>query len=166
MAQLLTTSTLSLVRGTYYASPIYIPQAPRTVREVVIDVDTALATATARVGLYRSDELLRPTEKLWDAGTFSLAATGLVRNTVSETLPRGLSWAVVQRDDVAGGPPILTSVENTDAGAWAILGYNATSLFAYLGWGKGGTAGPLPDRLPDVTDSEGGETPVVWFSFK
>lgn len=133
-----------VVSGRLYALPLYI-STPRRADQATFRVDT-LAAGYARIGLYDVGDRvsLYPGRRLYDFGEVSTGTTGVKVITVSpvQTIPRGLSWLVIELSNRA----YLSALPTQDQ--WMLLGNNPTLAVGYSGWTKSLTYGPLPEVFP------------------
>lgn len=85
-----TTQTFGANLDQFY--PWYVP-TDITIDQMVIEV-TASGAGTARLGIYNADVNWQPTSLVLDAGTVSVASTGVKTISVSQALPAGRYLAV------------------------------------------------------------------------
>lgn len=78
------------------------PGRARTLSKLALRVTTAAAGKSARLGIYKCAASGRPGELLLDAGTLSLASTGLPEIAIDQTVGDALHWLAVVADGVAG----------------------------------------------------------------
>lgn len=81
--------TLGLTQNWLYAIAIYIART-ETVDRIIIEVTTAYAGHEARLGIYANGADGLPGVLLLDAGTVSMATTGLKEIVINQTLTPGL----------------------------------------------------------------------------
>ena len=131
-------ATPSMVANRLYATPLLVVRNI-TIDRIAIQVTTLAGGASARLGIFNNGANLYPGSLLLDAGTVSVATTGIKAITINQALTKGLYWFAVVSDGVpqlyAGNPPRPS-----------ILGLGS-ALFVYsnVGWYVAHTFGTLPD---------------------
>ena len=130
---------LTMVANRLYAKP-FIVVRNMTFDQIAIDVTTAAAGASMRLGIYNDGTNLYPGTLLLDAGVVSVATTGLKTITINQALTKGIYWVVC----VGDGAPDLKGTY------WAIqipniLGLDSTGFHVvHAGWNVAFTYGVLP----------------------
>lgn len=145
-------STQALAANTIYYVPIRVRDTATVVR-LGLKVTTAAAGKSARLGLYNSANQV-PTSLILDAGTVSVAATGVVEITLSHAIAPGVYWLAVVSD---GTPTVMASPLTVEGmsmiGTDTAGGTENLVLQAF-------TFGALPASAGTITYSTG-NTPVV-----
>lgn len=131
------TQTLTLGANTLYAIPFAVGDTATFVR-IAIDVTTADATRSARLGIYGWSNGL-PGARLLDAGVVSVASTGIKEIAISQALSAGMYALAL----VSDGAPVLRANDATPMAAFAIG--TATPGTADYRLSRGFTYGALPD---------------------
>lgn len=112
-----------------------------TVDRIAIEVAVLAAGASARLGIYNNGTNLYPGTLLLDAGTVSVATTGIKTITINQALPKGIYWMVV----VSDGNPSLASLYIYYMST-PILGLRTDNfLYSYLGWSVAFNYAALPN---------------------
>ena len=126
--------------NTLWAIP-FIVARDMTVDRIAIEVSALAEGASARLGIYNNGTNLYPGSLLLDAGTVSVATTGIKTITINQALPKGIYWMVV----VSDGNPSLSSLY-IYYGSTFILGLREDNFsYSYLGWSVAFTYAALPD---------------------
>jgi len=147
--------TLTLAQHELYYIPIYCANALTVIR-IGINVTTAQAATSARLGIYNAtldaEDHLTPDTLVLDAGTVSLASTGVKEITISQALTEGefyflaisadSSTAVVTATGSTPAPPV--SLQGTNING-APAGFAPTVTVA-----DGAAALPSPATAPDA----------------
>lgn len=130
------------------------------VSSISLYVDTAVASGTARVGIYLTDTDGQPTTTLWDSGSIDCSTTGVKTISVAGGIPAGTYW-------------VLATVNNTTIRlkGWALDQYAAgSSAFSTFYSAVFGSVGAYPpsSALPDLSsvavgqdDTTQGGAPVL-----
>ncbi len=117
-----TPTALTLNANRLYATVLYVAQ-PATFNQAGIEVTTAIAGATIRLGVYQANTNGTPNALVADLGTIDASTTGF-RPTpaISLTLARGLYW-------LSGAPSAAVAVKalNSLTGTTAVIGHDGTS---------------------------------------
>lgn len=131
-------SEAAIMADTLYAIPFLIVR-PSSWDRIAIDVTTAAAGKSARLGIYRSGDNLYPDSPLSDSeGEVSMATTGLKAVTIDIKLTKGLYWLAV----VSDGAPSLRRYGR----GWTPLGVDSSSTrYSFAGWSVAHTYGSLPN---------------------
>lgn len=80
---------------------IYLPVVitePKTLTEMAVEVTTAVAASSLRIGLYRMNDVCQPTSLVFDSGLLGSATTGKKSVTTSTSLAPGPYLAAVASD--------------------------------------------------------------------
>lgn len=93
--------TLATAANTAWAMPIMVP-GTTTFNQMSVEVLTAAAGSSLRLGIYADDGASRPGALVLDAGTQASATTGSKLFPISTTLDAGLYWLVLAAE---GGTP-------------------------------------------------------------
>jgi hypothetical protein len=134
-----TGATVTLTANTMYAMPFLVARAI-TIDRLAIDVATADAGKSVRLGIYNNGTNLYPGTLLKDYGAVSVAETGVVAASGDQALTKGLYWLAL----VSDGVPTLEAFYM----AWSPLGQNATDFTLsnqYGEWYVAFTYAALPD---------------------
>lgn len=132
-------TTLAVVQDRLYAHPMSIPAAV-TLDRIEVEVTTAAALTTIRMGIY-NDDGGTPGTLLLDAGTVDSSTTGRKSITISQSINAGIYWlaSVAQGGTptvrASNGPSMLNMPSANGAGQG-----NVPSL-AFVA----GVSGALPD---------------------
>lgn len=121
-------------------TPLIVPRAT-TFDRIAVEVTTLAAGASARLGIYNDDGAGYPGSLVLDAGTVSVATTGVKAITIDLKLAKGLYWCALVSDGaptVRGVVALLTpiGVLSGGGGGWQ------------TGYYKAQTYGALPDPFP------------------
>ena len=136
-----TVTTYAIVHDILYASPIFIAR-DITIDRIAIQVATAEAAKSVRVGIYNDSGSLTPSSLLLDCGEVSGATTGVKAITINQALTKGIYWvAQISDSDVIK----LTQLSEYKGG-YTILGIIAAALGSVnTVWLKAQAYGALPD---------------------
>jgi len=85
---------------TIYAFPFVAVRA-MTIDRLAVHVTTAHAGKTCRLGIYSDDGNGAPGDLVVDAGTVSVASTGVKAATIDEALTPGVYWLVIHGDSAS-----------------------------------------------------------------
>jgi len=120
-----------------YAMPFIVPRNI-TIDRIAIQVTTAAAAKSARLGIYNDGTNLYPGTLKDDIGLVSVNATGVIAASKDVVLTKGFYWTVAlfeANTSIRGSASILTQ-----------LGWVATDFLYYnRGWVVAQTYGALPD---------------------
>lgn len=135
------TGNNSLVANTLYAAFLYIPRKI-TVDRLAVEVATAAAGKSIRLGIYHDGDNLYPGSLALDAGAVATDTTGIKTAVVDQQLLPGRYWAVVLSD---GTPAVYGDNLHPNP-----LGIPATDFHsaAHRGWAVAQTYGALPAAFP------------------
>lgn len=133
-------TAIVLVADRLYAKP-FIVVRDMTFDRIAIDVTALDAGKNARLGIYNLGTNLYPGTLLLDAGTVSVATTGVKSITISQALTKGIYFVAMVTD---GTPNVRGTVYHIQIPN--ILGLNNTSMnIVYSGWTVAQAYGALPD---------------------
>ena len=132
-------NALTMVANHLYAKP-FIVVRNMTLDQIAIDVTTAVADASMRLGIYNDGTNLYPGTLLLDAGVVSVATTGVKTITINQALTKGIYWVVCVGDGTPGVRSTIYAIQIPN-----ILGLQHTALhIVYAGWDVTFTYGVLP----------------------
>jgi len=131
-------SEAAMAANTLYAMPFLVAR-PSTWDRIAIEVTTAAAGKSARLGIYKSGDNLYPGSLVENTeGEFSVATTGLKEITIDARLTKGWYWLAI----VSDGMPSLRKYGR----GWTPLGVDsAGTRYAFAGWSVAHSYGSLPD---------------------
>lgn len=118
---------IALAQNQIRLSPIYIP-APMSFDRIGVNVTTAVAAATLRLGIFTRNMANDEATTILDAGDVSAAATGAVETTINQQLDRGWYWLGVN----ASAAGIAIAGASGDHGIEFVPSANA-QISTYLG---------------------------------
>lgn len=152
-----TSSTVVLVANRIYFIP-FVCGKSTTFTRLGVEVTTAIAGATAKLGIYKLIDGV-PDELALDAGTVDAASNGLKELVINALLEKGFYCLVVKPSHA-----ITCRYAVYQAGqAIALLGSATTSSggsvrFQYID----AAAGALPAIAPAITNDVAGNAPAIW----
>jgi len=150
------TATAAMTLNVIYASPFAVVKTI-TLDRIAINVTTAAAGATARLGIYADDGTTYPGSLVLDAGTVDVSTTGMKTITISQELTPGLYWLCVW----SGGGPTIRGVAG--GGAYPILSLDSTLAAAvYNRYEATLTYGSYPSTFPAGASAGSGAMPCPW----
>jgi len=137
----LDTSVKTLVADHLYATP-YLAARPITVDRIAVEIKTAAAGKSARLGIYRNGTNMYPGVLVLDCGTISCGTTGVKEIVIDQQLPKGLYWLAI----VSNGAPQIEQALLVSK-FLGVIGNNYSSY--YVGWDVAQAYGALPDPFTD-----------------
>lgn len=150
--------TFGIAANTLYHECIYV-STNITVDQILIEVTTLAAGASARLGIYTADRDWQPVSLVLDAGTVSVASIGVKSIAINQVLPAGKYLLVMVSD---GAPSLRRWAGSQRYSGWL------TTLGA-AGWisllTRAFTYATLPDPPSDWDTATGGSIPLSHFIF-
>ena len=128
-----------LTNDQMYLVPIFISE-DMTIDRIAIEVTTAAASSTVRLGLYSSTDSV-PSTLIADFGTVSSATTGVKELTVSQAVSKGLIWAAY----VCSNSSSVRLRQIQDGYQTLTYGSTVAHMFANCSYTETGVTGALPD---------------------
>lgn len=122
-----------------YLVPIFISE-DMTFDRIAIEVTTAAASATVRLGLYDSVDSV-PTNLIADFGTVAADTTGVKELTISQAVSKGLIWAAY----VCSNSSSVRLIQIQDGHQTMTFGSTAAQMFDNYSYTQTGVTGALPD---------------------
>ena len=139
------TSPIAMVADTLYAIPYPITRA-RTPDQLALQVYTADAGKSIRIGIYKDNGSVYPGERLTNGGTVATDTTGLKTVAYTTQLVKGLYWIAI----ISDGTPALGEYR-----AYLPIIGNTSSMGDQLGqFKKSQSYGDLPDPFPSGASLE------------
>lgn len=134
-----TPSTAATAINTAVALPYMVPAACLLDR-IAVEVTTAAASGTCRLGIY-ADDNGTPGALLLDAGTVDTSTTGAKEITISKRLDSGLVWLVATNQGAAATLRAVSGVQAPEG-----IGAISVADFAtpFTGYYRNGVGGALP----------------------
>lgn len=155
-------STGSFITGRIYSIPFPNPKA-RVVKEIGINVTTAIASGKARLAIYTDSGNLTPTTLVVDAGEVDCSTTGFKSVTgLSVSLAAGqMYWLSATYNST-----VSTTIGGTSSGH-ALLGQSVTGGNGVSRYHTDFTYGAYPGTFPLVTNFTlaGGGLPLIFVKF-
>lgn len=133
----LDTSVKTLVADHLYATP-YMAARLLTVDRIAVEIKTAAAGKSARLGIYRNGTNMYPGALVLDCGTINCGTTGVKEIVIDQQLSKGLYWLAIVSD---GAPQIEQALVVSKF--LGVIGSNYSSY--YVGWDVSQAYGTLPD---------------------
>jgi len=133
----LDTSVKTLVVDHLYATP-YMAARLLTVDRIAVEIKTAAADKSARLGIYRNGTNMYPGALVLDCGTINCGTTGVKEIVIDQQLSKGLYWLAIVSD---GAPQIEQALVVSKF--LGVIGSNYSSY--YVGWDVSQAYGALPD---------------------
>jgi len=131
---------MATVADRLYTIPLLIARK-LTIDRIVAEITVLDAGNVARLGIYRSNDNLYPTELVIDGGEVSVAAVAVVTVTVNQQLEKGLYWMAVLSNGIATFRAISPN--------WSPMGRDPAALSSeYVGYAAVQAYGALPDPFP------------------
>lgn len=127
-------------------NPLWLVAAA-TLDRIAINVTTAVAGSTVKLGLYADNGTGKPGALIADYGSVSTATTGAKTLTISQAVPAGLVWLVTL---TLGGAPLLSAHVPTDADSYPNGFTNAFDTTGALGWSENALATLPATAAPTV----------------
>lgn len=128
-----------LTDDTMYLVPIFISE-DMTIDRIAVEVTTAAAASTVRLGLYDSVDSV-PTNLIADFGTVDSSTTGVKDKTISQAVTKGLVWAAY----VCSNSSSVRLRQIGDGYQMLTFGTSAAQMFDQIGYTQTGVTGALPN---------------------
>ena len=137
-------STSSTITANTIYSGLFPVLRNMTLDRILVEVVTAAADKSCRLGIYNANAGLTPGTLVLDAGTVSVATTGIKAITLNQALKKGYYFLSVVSD---GTPTLMRPVAG-----WSPLGMFSSSLsLFYDGYYASLAYGTLPATHPAAT---------------
>lgn len=145
-----TTGTVSVAVGSFTMCNMVIPYPGITIDRIAVEVTTAVAGATPRLGIYGSTSEGLPGSLIADFGTVDGSTTGVKELTVSQALPAGRIWLVAaQQGSAACTLRGVTGIDWTVPLTGSLATLFSSSINGYQSLGTS-TTGAFPATAPSV----------------
>lgn len=148
-------STFTFAAAGHLVATPFVVTAPITLAAIGIEVTTAVAATTVRLGIY-ADNNGMPGAVILDAGTVSAAATGWQETATSQTLAPGVYWLAAVGQ--GGTPAVRAQVPSHQIGSATVLNVSQSLL---NGQQQFSITGALPNPWGAAANPDGNATPRV-----
>jgi hypothetical protein len=138
-----------LTDDTMYLVPIFISE-DMTIDRIAVEVTTAAATSTVRLGLYSSTDNV-PSALIADFGTVASDTTGVKEKTISQAVSKGLIWAAY----VCSNSSSVRLRQISDGYQTLTFGTSAAQMFDQIGYTQTGVTGALPNPTTATIKTSG-----------
>jgi len=138
-----------LTDDTMYLVPIFISDS-FTIDRIAVEVTTAAATATVRLGLYSSVDNV-PSALIADFGTVDASTTGVKEKTISQAVTKGLVWAAY----VCSNSSAVRLRQIGDGYQMLTFPSSAAQAFDQIGYTQTGVTGALPNPTTATIKTSG-----------
>jgi len=162
-------TTINTSAGVSYAVPFYLG-ASTTATRLMLQVSTAAASSTARLGIYsNASGGDYPGTLLLDAGAVATTTTGFKQITISQALSAGVYWLSIQRTDTGAGAVNYLGADGLNSDMNPGLSMPMTSIASpanagnILGWKQTGAGTAFQTTWAGTGLAS--QVPVIWIGF-
>ena len=154
---------VSITQNAIYYLPFYVPHEVTAV-EIGLQVETALASSLARVGLYTTGTDHMPDALVVESGALDCSTVGVKVTSISEALQPGLYWLASLCNDLNVLVYGIDKATMQDGLGWRSSFANLGSQHNLLT--EAYTYGAMPaSATPSSTSSNGNDPPMLFLGF-